>query len=354
MRRQLLLALSFIFLLACSDEPASDSSHLSPGASPQQGDAALVFSETKLNLGKHQSGVILDVAFSFDVQGGEVRINSLEKSCGCLQPQLYANGIFQSLPATLPAGSTGEVRAKFATAGFSGEKRASITLRGVGFDFPKVLHMQAQLKQLFQLQPEKLLLGAFDANQEERHEVRVVGQQPFRLTETRAAGVGIRVEGVPSQELALEQSFVVILEPDQEEGVHTHFVEIQTSLNRSVICPVRYEKTGLLWFQPSSRLMLGALHAGVPIEAAVDVGVREGWLEKPEVHLLGLEEGTIDCVTLVDGSRYRVLLRHPLPVGFPSGPLKGQLEFRLNHQIDDERQEMRRSLPVVGMVVSSK
>jgi hypothetical protein len=354
MRRQLLPALSCVFLLACSGGPADGDSQSPRPASQIADSASILFEQSKLDLGDQQSGVTLDVVYPFRVENGEVRINTLEKSCGCLQPALYINGVFQTLPAFLPAGTTGEIRAKFATAGFQGLKRTNITVHGVGGGLPHVLHMQAQLERQFVLLPERLQPGAFLAKAEARHTVRVTAKEPFRLTSVIAAGVGIRIDGVPSDEAALEQFFEVVLLPDQEEGVHTHFVKIQTSINRPIILPVRYEKTGVVWLQPSSRLLLGAVRPGVAIEAAIDVGVREGRLEKPEVQVIGLEECTIDCVTLVNGSRYRVLLRRLLPADSPTGPLTGQLEFRLFHHIDGERREILRTLPVVGMVVSSK
>jgi hypothetical protein len=112
--------------------------------------------------------------------------------------------------------------------------------------------------------------------------------------------------------------------------------------------PVEFTVARELWVQPARRLLLGALNAQKPAQGVLEVGARQGQLQKPEATILGIPGASVVVVTLDDLKRYQ--LRVNLPRGLASGPVKGTIHLQLQHLLQGQEHTVERVIQILGVV----
>ncbi len=327
------ILLGWAALGACGGEPPA------PG---------LRFEHDLVDVGRMFAGPSLPISFPFTNGAQEVRVERIETSCGCIAPELFLDGVEQSLPAMIPPGARGEVRATYRTEGYSGRKLTGLTLFGTGPGLPRQLRVDSILDSWLELEPQVLDFGAIPGDAEVSASVRVRGRAPFRLSSLLSGSPELRVEGVPSPETGAEQSVRVVVLPNAEEGRHAAFLNLAADSGFTVRLAVAFEIEGRLWTRPGRMLLLGEIPFGIAATTAVEVGVREGRLDPPIAEISGLEGAHAEVRSIEEGSRYRVDLS--LPDRLPEGAFTGQLHLRLRHHLGDQVQEVTRDLRLVGVV----
>jgi hypothetical protein len=190
--------------------------------------------------------------------------------------------------------------------------------------------------------------GEVDGSSEQVQRVVIRGREPFRLTAPLAGSPGIQVRGAPSAVAAREQIIEVVLEPSEEEGRHAAFLNLGADNGWSVRLPVAWEIAGRLYLIPHRMLPLGRVRAGIAASAAIEVGVREGTLDPPEVAIADLEGVTFVVRTLQESSRYRIDLT--MPDDLPVGRFSGRVQILLRHRLGDQVEETRREVRFLGVV----
>lgn len=323
-----------LLLLACSraeDEPG------------------LHFASDLVDLGRLDAGPSLPLVFHFSNGPVELLIRAIETSCGCVEPSLVVAGEVQTLPATIPAGARGEVRAIYRTEGYSGRKLTGLTLFGDGPGLPRQLRVDSILDSWLTLDPSKADFGAVDGLRENALRLRVRGRADFRLTEVLGGSPDLRVEGLPSVASARTQDFSLVLLPNQEEGRHAAFLNLGSDSGFTVRVPVSYEIQGPVWTIPGNKILLGEIPSGVAASTAIEVGVRDGRLDPPEVEILGLEGAQAAVRSLPGESRYRIDLT--LPDQLPAGAFSGRILLRLRRHLAAGSEETVRELRLFGVVV---
>lgn len=320
------------------------------GCAPAAEPAGLRFERDTLDFGRLDAGPSLPVAFPFTNGPVELLIREMETSCGCIQPSLIVEGAELALPARIPPGARGEVRALYRTEGYSGRKLTGLTLHGEGPGLPRQLFVDSFLESWLTLDPPAAVFGVVDGTAETRLRLRVGGRGEFRLTELLGGSPDLRVEGLPSAAAARFQDFSVVLLADREEGRHAAFLNLGTDAGFTLRVPVSYEIQGPLWTVPGRRILLGEIPAGVAASTAIEVGARIGRLEPPEVEILGLEGAQAAVRSLPGESRYRVDLT--LPDHLPSGAFSGRIRLRLRRHLADGVKESVRELDLFGVVAA--
>ncbi len=315
---------------------------------PQQ--PGLHFATKLVDFGRLDAGPNLPVVFPFHNGPEELLIRAIETSCGCVEPSLILDEQPQTLPARVPAGARGEIRAVYRTEGYSGRKLTGLTVFGEGAGLPIQLRVDSILDSWLVLDPPKLDFGAVEGQREQAVSLRVDGRGDFRLTEVLGGSPDLRVEGLPSAQSARSQEFRVVLLPNAEEGRHAAFLNLGSDAGFTVRVPVSYEVQGRLWTVPGSKILLGEIPAGVAASTAIEVGVREGRLEAPEVEILGLEGVRTAIRSLPGESRYRVDLT--LPEQMPAGAFSCRIRLRLRHHLPGGVEEPVRELRLFGVVVA--
>ena len=308
----------------------------------------LHFAADLVDVGRMFAGPSVPLEFPF-VNGPEpVAIDAIETSCGCLDPQIWLGEQALALPGVVPAGARGALRTEYHTEGFSGRKQSGVTLRGPGPGLPIVLRVDSILDTWLEAEPAVVQFGQVDGRSEQVQRVVIRGREPFRLTAPLAGAPGLRVRGAPSETVALEQVIEVVLEPSEEEGRHAAFLNLGADNGWSVRLPVAWETAGRLYVVPNRLLPLGRVRAGVAASAAIEVGVREGALEPPEVTITELEGVTFVVRTLQESSRYRIDLT--MPGDLPVGAFSGRVQILLRHRLGELVEEIRREVRFLGVV----
>lgn len=301
-----------------------------------------------MDVGRMFAGPSLALEFRFVNGSQPVEIDALDSSCGCLDPQLWIGSERLALPGVVPAGARGAVRTEYRTEGYSGRKQTGVTLRGPGPGLPLRLAVDSILETWLELEPAVLRFGVVDGLSEQVQRVLVRGQEPFRLLAPLAGAPGLQVRGAPSEHAAREHAIEVVLEPTQEEGPHAAFLNLGADNGESVRLAVAWETAGPIYLIPDRLLPLGRLRPGVAASAAIEVGVREGSLEPPEIAYEGLQEVQTGVRTLEDGRRYRIDLT--LPADLPAGVFSGAVRIRLRHHHDGQVEELAREVRLLGVV----
>lgn len=332
-RRARAAGLAALLLAACGEAPAEPGLH---------------FATDLVDVGRMFAGPSVPLEFVF-VNGPEpVAIEAIETSCGCLDPQIWLGEQVLALPGVVPAGARGALRTEYHTEGFSGRKQSGVTLRGPGPGLPIVLRVDSILDTWLEADPAVVQFGEVDGRSEQVRRVVIRGREPFRLTAPLAGAPGITVRGAPSEAAALEQVIEVVLEPSEEEGRHAAFLNLGADNGWSVRLPVAWETAGRLYLIPHRMLPLGRVRAGVAASAAIEVGVREGTLDPPEVAITELEGVTFVVRTLQESSRYRIDLT--MPDDLPVGAFSGRVQILLRHRLGDQVEETRREVRFLGVV----
>jgi len=332
-RRTRVAWLTAAMLAACSDAPSEPGLHF----------------ETDLaDVGRMYSGPSVALEFPFVNGPVPVEIGEMVTSCGCLDPQIWIGDRLLRVPGVVPAGAHGVLRTEYRTEGFSGRKQSGVTLRGAGPGLPIVLRVDSILDTWIQADPKILRFGVVDGLSEQSQRVIVRGPEPFRLSAPLADSPGVIVRGAPSAGLALEHEIEIALEASEEEGPHAAFVNLSSDNGWSVRLPVSWEIAGPLYVIPHKLLMLGRVNPGVAVSAAIEVGVREGTLELPEVVVDGLEGVQTSVRALEALSRYRIDLS--LPDDLPPGKFSGWVRILLRHRLNGEVKEIKREVHLLGVV----
>lgn len=308
----------------------------------------LHFESDLADVGRMIAGPSVALAFPFQNGPEPVRVDEIRTSCGCLEPELWVEGAALPLPATVPPGARGEVRTEFRTEGFSGRKKSGLILRGAGPGLPQELHVDSILDTWLRCEPELVDFGIVDGRSESVQRVLVRGLGPFRLSEPIAGSPGLEVRGAPSAAAAEAQEIEVVLLPSQQEGPQGAFLNLGSDAGWSVRLPVKWETAGLLYVIPHRILPLGSLRAGVATTAAIEVGVREGELDPPEVSVLELEGVRTEVRTLRESGRYQIDLT--LPDDLPAGAFSGRVRILLRHRHAGRVEEVERLIRVLGVV----
>lgn len=308
----------------------------------------LHFETTLHDAGRMFAGPTVPLEYRFWNGPETVRITELDPNCGCLEPVLWVEGEAVRLPADVPPGGRGSVRVSFATAGFRGRKLSGVTVRGEGPGLPIELKVDSILDTWLVPDPEIVDFGEVDGESETQRRVRVSGLEPWRLQQVVVGTPGLSVRGVPSAAPARQQEFDLVLEPGQEEGPHAAFLNLVADNRESVRLPVKWTLSGRLYVIPHKTVMFGRLRPGVAGSAAVEVGVRDGELDPPEVRVEGLEEVHVEVRTLQALGRYRIDLT--LPDDLPAGAFAGTVHLLLRHRHEGRVEEVSRELRLIGVV----
>ena len=334
MPRQLLVSLFLLLSAACGK----------PAVAP----AGLKFEQHTLDLGRLISGEEVEVEFPFSTLSA-VRVDRLSGSCGCLYPRIeLSDGGESCLGVPLESGANGAIVAGFATAGLLGQREVTLDVLGEGPGLPARLAIRAELEPWFDVSPSPLHFGSVSGEKEEIRIVRVVGPEPFRITEILTGGPPLQIEGVPSPVSLKEQEIKIVLPPSREEGRHRRALRFLADNGYSFILQSEFSVEGDLWTRPGKRLLLGGIPSSVPTYASVEVGVRIGELPIPKVRLEGIPGATTDCVTLRADNRYRVQLT--LPSNLPKGPLTGTLRLELHPRSGSMESIVYREIQIIGGV----
>ncbi len=309
----------------------------------------LVFMQPRQQLGKLISGEVRELSFDYQVDGSGVVPTGFQTSCGCLNVRYLQDGEEMPLHQELEAGSKGQLRVEWRTAGYLGEKLSTVQLLGSGPGFPQVVKFTGTLDPWFELEAPIAELGVVDGTKEIRHQVTVRGPEPFRLLDILAGAPPLMVEGLLSDEAATEHSFELVLPAAKgEEGEHKGFVQIRTDQPYTLTVPFRYEIAGVLWLKPSRRLLLGGIVQGVESTAVMEVGVRRGELPPPTVRWEGVDGVEISVVTLDDLKHYQIKV--VLPSDLALGPVTGRIYLQLVHRDRDQVHSLERVVQLLGVV----
>jgi len=302
MKRQSLLPRLFQFLaLACLS--------LLPACTEEPPPEGLSFEQPILDLGELWAGVVLALEFPFRVTGSEARIDRALPDCGCLRARIEVDGKPVAFGTTLAAGTKGVLAVDYHTAGFQGRKFTAMEVTGEGVGLPLKLEVQSWLRPWFEATPRFADFGQVQGDVEEVVQITVVGQEPFKITEILGTAPPLQVRGLPSLESSLEHTFSVVLPPTTAEGQHYGVLNFGTDREGfTFTVPASYRVAGLLWTIPDDKVLLGQLHEGVEFFTQVEVGVRAGHLDVPQVVTKGLPGAVVRIETVVAGSRYRVQL----------------------------------------------
>lgn len=308
----------------------------------------LRFERERVDVGRMFAGPEVPLAFPFVNGPSAIRLDQVDTSCGCVEPQLFLDGVLTPLPAEIPPGATGEIRAVYRTAGYSGRKLTGLVLRGLGARLPQQLEVDSILDLWLELDPPQIDFGAVPGDVEAATEVRVRGREPFRLTALLAGSPLVRVEGLPSAAPAREHRLRIVWLPNAEEGRQAAFLNLGTDLGWSARLGVAAEVQGRLWVRPGRLLMLGEVPAGVAASAGLEVGVREGSLEPPEVEIEGMAGVRTTVRSLEGDRRYQIDLT--LPDDLPVGAFSAQILLRLRHRTQGTVEPVERTLRLLGVV----
>jgi len=262
-----------------------------------------------VDLGELWAGEVVALEFPFRVTGSEVRIDSALPDCGCLRPRLVVDGNEVPLGSVLAPGTRGILAVDYHTAGFQGRKFTGVDLTGSGIGLPAKLEVQSWLRPWFELTPRVADFGQVQGDQEQVVQITVVGQEPFQITQLLGAAPPLQVRGLPSTGSRRQHTFQVVLPPTTSEGQHYGVLNLGTDQEGyAFTVPVSYQVAGLLWTDPDEKILLGELSQGVEFFTQVQVGVRAGRLEVPQVVTKGLPDAVVRVETVAAGSRYRVQL----------------------------------------------
>lgn len=321
---------------------------LALGACGQEQAPGLAFAHERVDVGRMFAGPDVPLSFPFVNGSTDVRLDLIETSCGCVEPELFLDGVRVPLPATIAAGVSGEIRAVYRTAGYSGRKLTGLVLRGLGPRLPQKLEVDSILDAWLEFDPPQLDLGEVDGAGETVREVRVTGREAFRLTELLAGSPLVRVEGLPSAMPAREHLLRVVWLPNPEEGRQAAFLNFGTDVGWTARLGVAAEVRGRLWVSPGRLLMLGEIPPGVAPSTGVEVGVRDGTLEPPEVEIAGLAGVRVAVRSVEENRRYQIDLT--LPDDLPAGAFSAQVLLRLRHHVDGRIEPVERTLRLLGVV----
>lgn len=320
-------------LLACDAGPAEPGLH---------------FRSLLIDVGRMYAGPSVPLVYPFTNGPVAVALDSMTPDCGCLEPQLWVAGELLPLPVSIPPGARGEVRTEYRTEGFSGRKKSGVSLRGPGPGLPIQLRVDSILDTWLAIEPEIADFGVVDGLAERSLRARVRGPEPFRLSALLAGAPGLEVRGAPTPEAALEHQIEVVLAPSLEDGPHAAFLNLGSDRGWSVRLPVKWEIAGPLYIIPHRLLPLGRIPPGVAASAAIEVGVREGSLEPPEVRVEDLAGVDARVRTIQESSRYRVDLS--FPDDLPAGAFSARVRILLRHRRAERVDEVEREIRVLGVV----
>jgi hypothetical protein len=312
----------------------------------------LVFDQQVVDLGERWAGEIIPLEFPFTVVGSEVRIDGALPDCGCLSPEVRVDGKKVALGSVLAPGTEGVLFVEYHTAGFQGRKFTGVDLSGEGVGLPGKVEVQSWLRPWFEVNPRAVDFGAVSGEEALAVEVKVVGQEPFRITSILGQAPPLEIRGVPSGEAALEQTLLVVLPETTAEGNHFGMFNFGTDQEGFTFnLPLQYRVAGTLWTLPDKKLLLGELRTGVEYFAQVEVGAREGVLEAPEVELEGIPGGVVRVETVVEGANYRV----QLGLTPEQEHVGGEMLLRLPYTDATGKSEVvERRIRVFGAVLSGK
>lgn len=333
----LLAILCLSWTTSCSDDSAPE---------------GLSFEQPVIDLGELWAGEVVPLEFPFRVSGTEVRIDTALPDCGCLQPRLTVNGALVPLGTVLAPGTKGILAVDYHTAGFQGRKFTGVDLAGSGLGLPLKLEVQSWLRPWFEVTPRFADFGQVQGDTEQLVQMTVVGQEPFKITALLGAAPPIHVRGLPSLESKKQHTFQVVLPPTTAEGQHFGVLNLGTDQEGfAFTVPVSYRVAGLLWTIPDEKILLGELSQRVEFFTQVEVGVRAGRLELPQVVTKGLPDAVVRIETVVEGSRYRVQL------GLTPGAehISGELILSLPYTDQAGTSEvLERHMRVFGVVKKTK
>lgn len=328
-----------MLLAACGNEVSVD------------GDApGLLFDQIRQDLGTLVSGEDRELRFGFEVVDAAVRVHQVESSCGCVDVRLIdANGQPMGWGQSIAPGTRGELVAVWKTAGYVGTRESTLRLLGEGPGLPITLRFTGELEPWIRPQPDPVSFTG-PREEEERLEVRLAADEPFRLLDVLVGIPGLRVEGLPSAEAAREQSLTIIREADSfEEGRTASFLQFRTDVaGRTAAVPVEIIQQSAVWARPASRWLLGAVAPGTTASDAWEIGCQEGVLE-----VLGAEISEAPGVeaiveTLDAGARCRIRLA--LPPDLASEALRGTIRVRLAHRVDGRESLVDKEIQFFGVV----
>jgi hypothetical protein len=310
----------------------------------------LVFSDVHQSLGVLTSGDVREVVFPFTVGDTAVTPHNFETSCGCLNARFLIGDTVHPLGQELAPGTQGELRVEWRTAGFEGRRESIVRVLGVGPGLPANLQFSAELEPWFSIEPgPKVQLGEVDGEVEQVFTIKVSAPEPFQLLDILAGLAPLTLAGLPSAEAATEQTFQIVVPAGvAEEGLHRGFLQLRTDQEYALTVPVEFTVARELWVQPARRLLLGALNAQKPAQGVLEVGARQGQLQKPEATILGIPGASVVVVTLDDLKRYQ--LRVNLPRGLASGPVKGTIHLQLQHLLQGQEHTVERVIQILGVV----
>lgn len=323
-------------LAACSDGTASSG-------------GGLIFDQPRQQLGQLISGEVRELSFDYQVGSADVVPTGFHTTCGCINVHFWQDGEKLPLNQPLPAGSQGQLKVEWKTAGFLGEKKSTVQILGTGPGLPQALHFTGTLEPWFLLEQPVADLGVADGNSEIRHQVTVRGPEPFRLLDVLAGAPPLEIAGLPSAEAATEHQFELVLPAGKgEEGEHKGFVQLRTDQPYTLTVPLKYQIAGDLWLKPSRRLLLGGLSQGVSHTSVMEVGVRVGELQEPKVRWQGADGVEISVVTLEELKRYQIKV--VLPSDLALGPVTGKIYLQLLHRNRDQVQSLERVVQLLGVI----
>ncbi len=322
-------------------------------ASADDSGLGLVFDEPRLQLGTLISGEERLITFDYRVDGAGVVPTGFQTSCGCINVRFVQDGKDLPLHTELEAGSRGQLKVEWKTAGFLGEKKSTVQVLGTGQGLPQMLTFTGTLEPWFVLEEAITDLGVADGQSEVSHRVTVRAPEPFRLLDILAGQPPLEIHGLEATEPAKVQHFDLVLPAGKgEEGEHKGFVQLRTDQPYTLTVPLKYEIAGRLWVKPGRRLLLGAIPQGVENTAVMEVGVREGELLKPDVRWEGADGVQISVVTLDELKHYQIKV--VLPSHLASGPVTGRIYLQLQHRDRDSVQSLERVVQLVGVVSASE
>jgi hypothetical protein len=308
----------------------------------------LRFESDRVDVGRMFAGPSVPISFPFANGPTEVRVDQVDTSCGCVAPELVVAGVVQSLPAVIPPGARGEVRARYRTEGYRDRKLTGLTVLGAGPGLPRVLSVDSILDAWLEIEPAKCDFGVVDGSAEHSAQVRVRGLGDFRITHLLAGSPDLLVEGIPSEAAGREQVLKLVLQPSREEGRHAAFLNLGSDAGYSVRLPVSFEVQGRIWTNPGRLIMVGEVAPGIPTVVGIEVDARVGDLETPRVEVTGMEGVRTEVRPLPEKSRYRIDLT--LPNDLPVGSFSAQVLLHLPHRLDGQFEEVPRELKLLGVV----
>ncbi len=313
----------------------------------------LFFPQPRQELGTLISGEVRELAFDFEIRGSGVIPHRFQTSCGCLNVRFVIEGKAFPLHEELPEDARGQLLIEWKTAGFLGEKPSTVQILGEGPGLPQTLKFTGTLEPWFELQPPILNFGMVDGTKDEVRTVVARGPEAFRLLDIMAGMPPLEIRAVASAQAGLEQQFEVVLPKGLgEEGEHRGFLQIRSDHQYPLTLPIQYEIAGPLWLKPGRRLLLGAIPQDVVSKSVMEVGVGQGTLPKPEVHIEGIKGAEISVVTLEDLKHYQIQV--VLPSDLAAGPVAGKIIVQLQHHDEGQVHSLERVVQVLGVVTAPK